>query len=272
MGLFDSVSSFFTSSEQTKALNRVKDVFNPFGDSVSLVNPFTGSSVSAPGLKTGITATEVAGAVVGAELIGGAGTVSTLGGGALRAGSSVLKFGTSSLTKGILTFGVAPAVTLAVIKKPENVPKAVSNYGNFVNNASNLVNDPTVDNALKTAKDNPYITGATVLGILGGGAGGVTGLFSAYETKRSADNTAKNTDAITKPAPIVVNVPPAANPQITIQQASAPVVPMSSLPAVAAPVASTKKKAKKNSKKKKKAKKKSKKKKVKKKVAKKRRK
>jgi hypothetical protein len=176
MGLFDAVSSFFSSSGQQTALARTVAVLNPFDqDSVSVAN-INGGYANVPGLKSAITTAEV---VAGSALAVGSGAVAATGT-ALQSSFAAAGLG----TKAAVVLG-APIAALTVLKNPAIIPQAAGNYAQFANDASTLAANPTTQNAITTFKNSPVISGLIGVGGLAALGIGASNAIGAYETRQN---------------------------------------------------------------------------------------
>ena len=140
-------------------------------------------------IKVSVVPTVVNTAAAAALVVGGAAI-------AAKGVGTVAKALIPTTTTGKIVAGVAAPIVLgAVVQNPLGAASAVANtpsaLANFGANASNLIANPTVDNAKNLVKENPAITGLLAAGAavaIGGGA--LAAVSSLANTQATKANTA----------------------------------------------------------------------------------
>lgn len=110
------------------------------------------------------------------------------------------------------TVVATPIISNVIVSNPQGTSRAVGNVlggtkdlSNYGTNLGVLTKDPSLDNATKLFKENPFLTTATV-GAVGYVAGkGVTNLFSSFlNTAATNANTDAINNSVNPPAPVVM--------------------------------------------------------------------
>lgn len=188
MGLLSSVKNFFTASEQKKAVQRVAAVLNPFdNDKLSFVNPITGSTKEATGVKTIVRTAEVGAVAYGAAVVAPT-AVSTVSSGI---GKAVANNPIKTTAAAVL---IAPGAIKAVASNPDKASAAAFNVAaatnNFTQNVGEFALDPSLEKAKEIVTENPIVAAAAGTALAVAVGGGIAGAVATVtNTMAVKENT-----------------------------------------------------------------------------------